>query len=91
MSFGVQLLLEPWASATHSSFSFTGEWKDEVEAEEHVDSYYLKALDGFLMVLTEEGDMIYLSENVNKHLGLSQVRRGQGGTCMSWSRNWGST
>lgn len=51
----------------------SGEWKDEVEAEEHVDSYYLKALDGFLMVLTEEGDMIYLSENVNKHLGLSQL------------------
>ncbi|XP_066494340.1 hypoxia-inducible factor 3-alpha isoform X2 [Tiliqua scincoides] len=51
----------------------SGEWKDKVEAEEHVDSYYLKALDGFLMVLTEEGDMIYLSENVNKHLGLSQL------------------
>lgn len=46
-----------------------------MEAEEQVDAYYLKALDGFLMVLTEEGDMIYLSENVNKHLGLSQVRR----------------
>ncbi|XP_053124152.1 hypoxia-inducible factor 3-alpha isoform X3 [Hemicordylus capensis] len=51
----------------------SGEWRDEVEAEEQVDSYYLKALDGFLMVLTEEGDMIYLSENVNKHLGLSQL------------------
>lgn len=47
----------------------------EAETEAHVDAYYLKALDGFLMVLTEEGDMIYLSENVNKHLGLSQVRR----------------
>ncbi|XP_061454029.1 hypoxia-inducible factor 3-alpha isoform X2 [Rhineura floridana] len=51
----------------------SGEWRDEVEAEEQVDAYYLKALDGFLMVLTEEGDMIYLSENVNKHLGLSQL------------------
>ncbi|XP_067317133.1 hypoxia-inducible factor 3-alpha-like [Anolis sagrei] len=51
----------------------SGEWRDEVEAEEQVDGYYLKALDGFLMVLTEEGDMIYLSENVNKHLGLSQL------------------
>ncbi|KAL7980753.1 hypothetical protein Chor_001907 [Crotalus horridus] len=49
------------------------EWRDQVKAEEQVDSYYLKALDGFLMVLTEEGDMIYLSENVNKHLGLSQL------------------
>ncbi|KAM6427943.1 hypoxia-inducible factor 3-alpha isoform 2-T2 [Liasis olivaceus] len=51
----------------------SGEWRDQVEAEEQVDAYYLKALDGFLMVLTEEGDMIYLSENVNKHLGLSQL------------------
>uniref|UniRef100_A0A8C5RK89 PAS domain-containing protein n=1 Tax=Laticauda laticaudata TaxID=8630 RepID=A0A8C5RK89_LATLA len=50
-----------------------GEWREQVKAEEQVDSYYLKALDGFLMVLTEEGDMIYLSENVNKHLGLSQL------------------
>ncbi|XP_044291346.1 hypoxia-inducible factor 3-alpha isoform X3 [Varanus komodoensis] len=51
----------------------SGEWRDEAEVEEQVDAYYLKALDGFLMVLTEEGDMIYLSENVNKHLGLSQL------------------
>uniref|UniRef100_A0A8C6Y7R6 Hypoxia inducible factor 3 subunit alpha n=1 Tax=Naja naja TaxID=35670 RepID=A0A8C6Y7R6_NAJNA len=51
----------------------SGEWREQVKAEEQVDSYYLKALDGFLMVLTEEGDMIYLSENVNKHLGLSQL------------------
>ncbi|XP_025029725.1 hypoxia-inducible factor 3-alpha isoform X3 [Python bivittatus] len=51
----------------------SGEWREQVEAEEQVDAYYLKALDGFLMVLTEEGDMIYLSENVNKHLGLSQL------------------
>uniref|UniRef100_A0A8D0CF76 Hypoxia-inducible factor 3-alpha n=1 Tax=Salvator merianae TaxID=96440 RepID=A0A8D0CF76_SALMN len=51
----------------------SGEWRDEVEAEEQVDAYYLKALDGFLMVLTEEGDMIYLSENVSKYLGLSQL------------------
>lgn len=36
-------------------------------------SSYMKALDGFLMVLSEDGDMIYLSENVNKCLGLAQV------------------
>uniref|UniRef100_A0A8D0GE12 Hypoxia inducible factor 3 subunit alpha n=1 Tax=Sphenodon punctatus TaxID=8508 RepID=A0A8D0GE12_SPHPU len=56
----------------HKLFT-SGEWSEEVKAEEQVDAYYLKALDGFLMVLTEEGDMIYLSENVNKHLGLSQL------------------
>uniref|UniRef100_A0A8C3RUJ4 Hypoxia inducible factor 3 subunit alpha n=1 Tax=Chelydra serpentina TaxID=8475 RepID=A0A8C3RUJ4_CHESE len=40
---------------------------------EQVDACYLKALDGFVMVLTEEGDMAYLSENVSKHLGLTQL------------------
>lgn len=39
-----------------------------------LDACYLKALEGFVMVLTAEGDMAYLSENVSKHLGLSQVR-----------------
>lgn len=34
---------------------------------------YMKALDGFLMVLSEDGDMIYLSENISKCLGLAQV------------------
>nr|WNN25245.1 hypoxia-inducible factor 1 [Balanoglossus aurantiaca] len=38
-----------------------------------MDSYYLKALEGFVMVLTQEGDMAYLSENVSKYLGLNQV------------------
>ncbi|XP_061699004.1 hypoxia inducible factor 1 subunit alpha a isoform X2 [Syngnathoides biaculeatus] len=51
---------------------------DELKAEEESDldtqltSSYLKALEGFLMVLSEDGDMIYLSENVNKCLGLAQ-------------------
>lgn len=40
---------------------------------EPLDACYLKALEGFVMVLTAEGDMVYLSENVSKHLGLSQV------------------
>ncbi|XP_078000989.1 hypoxia-inducible factor 1-alpha-like [Glandiceps talaboti] len=38
-----------------------------------MDSYYLKALEGFMMVLTQEGDMAFLSENVSKYLGLTQV------------------
>nr|WNN25251.1 hypoxia-inducible factor 1 [Harrimaniidae sp.] len=41
--------------------------------EKTMDSYYLKALEGFIMVLTEEGDMAFLSENVSKYLGLTQV------------------
>lgn len=43
------------------------------KGEEPLDACYLKALEGFVMVLTAEGDMAYLSENVSKHLGLSQV------------------
>ncbi|KAM5236404.1 hypoxia-inducible factor 3-alpha [Ctenodactylus gundi] len=50
-----------------------GEW-NQVETEgEPLDACYLKALEGFVMVLTAEGDMAYLSENVSKHLGLSQL------------------
>lgn len=36
--------------------------------------FYLKALDGFVMVLTDDGDMIYISDNVNKYMGLTQVK-----------------
>lgn len=46
---------------------------EETELDIQLNSSYLKALDGFLMVLSEDGDMIYLSENVNKCLGLAQV------------------
>nr|WNN25258.1 hypoxia-inducible factor 1 [Leptosynapta clarki] len=38
-----------------------------------VDTYYPKALEGFLLVLSREGDIIYISENVSKYLGLSQI------------------
>ncbi|XP_033498424.1 hypoxia inducible factor 1 subunit alpha a isoform X1 [Epinephelus lanceolatus] len=45
---------------------------EETELEIQLNSSYLKVLDGFLMVLSEDGDMIYLSENVNRCLGLAQ-------------------
>ncbi|XP_047466369.1 hypoxia inducible factor 1 subunit alpha a [Mugil cephalus] len=45
---------------------------EETELDIQLNSSYLKALEGFLMVLSEDGDMIYLSENVNKCLGLAQ-------------------
>ncbi|XP_075699835.1 hypoxia-inducible factor 1-alpha isoform X2 [Rhinoderma darwinii] len=44
----------------------------ESELEKPLNCFYLKALEGFVLVLTEEGDMIYLSENVNKCMGLNQ-------------------
>lgn len=46
--------------------------EEETELESQLNGSYLKALDGFLLVLSEDGDMIYLSENVNKCLGLAQ-------------------
>ncbi|XP_042127072.1 hypoxia-inducible factor 3-alpha isoform X2 [Peromyscus maniculatus bairdii] len=50
-----------------------GEWNQVGKGGEPLDACYLKALEGFVMVLTAEGDMVYLSENVSKHLGLSQL------------------
>lgn len=46
----------------------------ETDLDLQLNGSYLKALDGFLMVLSEDGDMIYLSENISKCLGLAQVR-----------------
>ncbi|XP_040188508.1 hypoxia-inducible factor 1-alpha isoform X2 [Rana temporaria] len=49
-----------------------GDMDGESEMEKQLNCFYLKALEGFVLVLTEEGDMIYLSENVNKCMGLTQ-------------------
>ena len=43
------------------------------EEEAAIDKLFPKALEGFIMVLTKEGDLVYLSEDIQKHLGLSQV------------------
>ena len=45
----------------------------DAEEEEVTDSFYPRALAGFVMVMTEEGDMIYLSDSVSKHIGITQV------------------
>uniref|UniRef100_A0A674P7H3 Hypoxia-inducible factor 1-alpha n=1 Tax=Takifugu rubripes TaxID=31033 RepID=A0A674P7H3_TAKRU len=45
---------------------------EETDLDLQLNGSYLKALDGFLMVLSEDGDMIYLSENIIKCLGLAQ-------------------
>uniref|UniRef100_A0A3Q3IQ40 PAS domain-containing protein n=1 Tax=Monopterus albus TaxID=43700 RepID=A0A3Q3IQ40_MONAL len=36
-------------------------------------SMYLRMLEGFLMVISTEGDMIFLSDNVSKYMGLTQT------------------
>ncbi|MED6286082.1 Hypoxia-inducible factor 1-alpha [Characodon lateralis] len=46
--------------------------EEKTELDIQLNGSYLKALEGFLMVLSEDGDMIYISENVNKCLGLAQ-------------------
>ncbi|XP_078389329.1 hypoxia-inducible factor 1-alpha-like isoform X2 [Cetorhinus maximus] len=47
--------------------------RERADLDGQFNGIYLKALDGFIMVLTEEGDVVYLSENVNKYLGLTQL------------------
>lgn len=42
--------------------------------EEKVDeSVFLQALEGFLLVVSADGDLVYLSENINEYLGITQV------------------
>uniref|UniRef100_A0A8C9KAU5 Hypoxia inducible factor 3 subunit alpha n=1 Tax=Panthera tigris altaica TaxID=74533 RepID=A0A8C9KAU5_PANTA len=67
--------VDPWLTRhTPSTLALTpGEWNQVGAGGEALDACYLKALEGFVMVLTAEGDMAYLSENVSKHLGLSQL------------------
>jgi len=51
------------------------ESKHSVSAElkTKLDQQYYKSLDGFLIVIAKNGDIIYVSENIEKHLGLTQV------------------
>nr|XP_055026005.1 hypoxia inducible factor 1 subunit alpha a isoform X2 [Misgurnus anguillicaudatus] len=51
----------------------TGVLGVETELDCQWNSTFLKALDGFLMVLSVDGDMVYLSETVSKCLGLPQI------------------
>ncbi|CAL8362996.1 unnamed protein product [Merluccius merluccius] len=50
-------------------------WIKEKEEEEEdcMDAFYPRALAGFIMVLTQEGDMIYVSDSVSKHIGIAQL------------------
>ncbi|XP_048509123.1 protein similar isoform X2 [Athalia rosae] len=43
------------------------------EPSPDMDGLFLKALDGFMMVLSSDGDIVYLSENVSDYLGVSQM------------------
>ncbi|XP_076831552.1 endothelial PAS domain-containing protein 1b [Brachyhypopomus gauderio] len=45
----------------------------EAEVDRAMDKLYLKSLEGFISVVTSDGDIIFLSENINKYMGLTQV------------------
>ncbi|XP_053476801.1 endothelial PAS domain-containing protein 1b [Ictalurus furcatus] len=45
----------------------------ETDIDRQMDSLYLKSLEGFISVVTSDGDIIFLSENINKFMGLTQV------------------
>ncbi|XP_026858391.2 endothelial PAS domain-containing protein 1b isoform X1 [Electrophorus electricus] len=45
----------------------------ETEVDRQMDRLYLKSLEGFISVVTSDGDFIFLSENINKFMGLTQV------------------
>ncbi|KAM4590536.1 hypoxia inducible factor 1 subunit alpha, like isoform 1-T2 [Fundulus diaphanus] len=47
--------------------------KEEEKDEDPMDAFFPQALAGFIMVITEEGDMVFLTENVNKHIGITQL------------------
>ena len=44
-----------------------------VELKTKLDQQYYKSLDGFLIVIARNGDIVYVSENIEKYLGLTQV------------------
>lgn len=46
--------------------------KSETTAE--MNELFPKALNGFTLILSSDGNMVYLSENVSDYLGVSQVR-----------------
>ncbi|XP_055052588.1 hypoxia inducible factor 1 subunit alpha, like isoform X2 [Misgurnus anguillicaudatus] len=43
------------------------------EVEDPTDGFYQQALAGFVLVLTEEGDMVFLSDSVSKYIGITQL------------------
>ncbi|XP_076268178.1 HIF-1 transcription factor component sima isoform X3 [Rhynchophorus ferrugineus] len=47
--------------------------KDNLPENVSVEPVFLKSLEGFVLVLSAEGDFVYLSENVNEYLGITQV------------------
>jgi len=47
--------------------------KEKINKTLKEESVFLKSLDGFILVVSSEGDFVYLSENVSDYLGITQV------------------
>lgn len=45
-----------------------------IEEGRQVHPLCLQSLEGFLLVVTSHGDMIYVTENISRFMGLSQVK-----------------
>ncbi|CAL8254252.1 unnamed protein product [Lota lota] len=45
----------------------------DCEQDKQMDSLYLKSLEGFVTVVTSDGDIAFLSDNISKFMGLTQV------------------
>ncbi|ESN90484.1 hypothetical protein HELRODRAFT_135526, partial [Helobdella robusta] len=43
------------------------------ELESKLNKLYYKAINGFIIVLTNAGSLVYVTENIKQHLGLSQI------------------
>lgn len=48
--------------------------KEDQLLDEIDENLVMKALDGFLIILSTEGDVIYVSENIQEYIGIQQVR-----------------
>ncbi|KAA0702034.1 Hypoxia-inducible factor 1-alpha [Triplophysa tibetana] len=47
--------------------------QSQEETVDPTDGFYQQALAGFILVLTEEGDMVFLSDSVSKYIGIAQL------------------
>lgn len=47
--------------------------QEEDDGDDPMDCFYPQTLAGFVMTLTEDGDVIYLTESVSRHIGIPQV------------------
>ncbi|XP_065563515.1 uncharacterized protein LOC136029228 isoform X2 [Artemia franciscana] len=41
--------------------------------KDNYDNFLMRAMDGFLLVVSREGDIVYVSENISQYLGLCQM------------------